>query len=223
MSVRARARSRLSEALVCPYCRDGISRSAVVACARSGCGALYHRECWEECARRYGGCAVFGCESHAARPVGLLGYLVRLARMAIAAILFPPRVVGQLGREGYRVNVRDALAIHLQCFRRDLERYWYVVFVVVFLPALVLGGLVAIANLDPHTNGIPWGLLIGLVPASLWVLPFVFALVLMALLYGTLALSDGFARELAALRRAGDGTTIDAMRRAAKPITREQG
>jgi hypothetical protein len=40
--VHPKPRTRLEEALVCPYCRDVVTRRGVVACARRGCGALYH-------------------------------------------------------------------------------------------------------------------------------------------------------------------------------------
>jgi hypothetical protein len=91
------ARARVSEALVCPHCRDGVSRSGTVACARRGCGALYHRECWEECARQYGGCAIYGCESRESKEVSLPGWVARVARLFLVAKLLAPRVPGALG------------------------------------------------------------------------------------------------------------------------------
>jgi hypothetical protein len=65
-------------------------------CARTGCGTLYHRECWEECSAHYGGCAVYGCESHSVREVSVAGWLYRLTRLLLAAWLFPPRVARAL-------------------------------------------------------------------------------------------------------------------------------
>jgi hypothetical protein len=85
-------RSRLRQALVCPYCRDEVARDGTVICARKGCGALYHDECWRECAQAYGGCAIYGCSSRKCREVSAAGYSLRLARLALAAVLFPPRV-----------------------------------------------------------------------------------------------------------------------------------
>jgi hypothetical protein len=93
----SRPRSRLGQALVCPYCRDGVGRRGAVACARRGCGALYHRECWGECAKSYGGCAIYGCGSAQAHEVGLVGYLLRAARLVGQAFLSPPRMARRLG------------------------------------------------------------------------------------------------------------------------------
>ncbi|MBI3726289.1 hypothetical protein HY251_20380 [bacterium] len=90
------ARSRVQEALVCPYCRDSVSREGTVVCARPRCGALYHRECWQECSEQYGGCAVYGCSSKKSREVTAAGYLLRVARLFLAALLFPPRVARAL-------------------------------------------------------------------------------------------------------------------------------
>lgn len=91
-----RSRGRVRQALVCPYCRDEVPRSGALACARRGCGALYHRECWDECAASYGGCAVYGCGSKATREVSTAGYLVRLLKLALAALLFPPRLARRM-------------------------------------------------------------------------------------------------------------------------------
>jgi hypothetical protein len=101
--VRApRLRARVHEALVCPYCRDTVKKRGTVACARRGCGALYHRECWEECSAQYGGCAVFGCESKRAKEVSAAGYVLKLARLLLAAVLFPSRLVRKIGEEERR-------------------------------------------------------------------------------------------------------------------------
>src|SRR5450432_105941 len=80
-----RPRSRLRQALVCPYCRDSVTRRGTVACARQGCGALYHRDCWSECTRSYGGCAVYGCASKHSKEISAAGYVARLVRLGLAA------------------------------------------------------------------------------------------------------------------------------------------
>ncbi len=54
-------RRRLRETLVCSYCRDTVDRGVAIECGRSRCGARYHDECWQECFRVFGGCAVLGC------------------------------------------------------------------------------------------------------------------------------------------------------------------
>jgi len=92
----ARPRSRLKQALLCPYCRDAVTRTGTVACARRGCGALYHRACWDEVVKDYGGCAIYGCESKKAREVSAVGWAVRVVRLLVATILLPPRVVRAL-------------------------------------------------------------------------------------------------------------------------------
>jgi len=86
-------RSRLRRALLCPFCRDEVTRKSAVLCARRSCGALYHRECWDECATQYGGCAIYGCSSKTSREVTRTGYVLRLVRLLVAAAFFPRRVV----------------------------------------------------------------------------------------------------------------------------------
>jgi hypothetical protein len=96
--VEPTARGRAREALRCPYCRDDATR-VVLACARPGCGAHYHAECWDECRTTFGGCAVLGCGSREVRGVGRLRFLGRFVRLLLAAWLFPPRLLRAL-REG---------------------------------------------------------------------------------------------------------------------------
>jgi hypothetical protein len=93
-----RLRARVRQALVCPYCRDHVTREDAVACGRRGCGTLYHHECFEECLRSYGGCAVYGCRSQVTREVSRAGYVARVLRLFIAALFFPRRVVRALRR-----------------------------------------------------------------------------------------------------------------------------
>jgi hypothetical protein len=49
--------------------------------------------------KEYGGCAVYGCESREAREVSAIGWLTRVARLFLTAIVLPPRVVRRL-RQG---------------------------------------------------------------------------------------------------------------------------
>jgi hypothetical protein len=91
-------RSRVSEALVCPFCRDRVTRRGTVACARPGCGALYHRSCWEEVVSGYGGCAIYGCECRSSREVSAAGWAIRLAKLLFASVALPPRVLRALRR-----------------------------------------------------------------------------------------------------------------------------
>jgi hypothetical protein len=55
-----------------------------VACARSGCGALYHPACWDECSQGYGACAIYGCGGKEANEVSVKASFFKLARLAIA-------------------------------------------------------------------------------------------------------------------------------------------
>ncbi|MGE0709364.1 MAG: hypothetical protein AB7N76_09490 [Planctomycetota bacterium] len=103
-------RSRVRQALSCPYCRDEVTRSVQsVECERDGCGALYHEECWDELRAAHGTCAVFGCGCARARPVSSAVYLWRVARLVIAALLVPRRVaeaVAEQEGEGLLTQVR---------------------------------------------------------------------------------------------------------------------
>jgi len=101
---------RVRAALRCPYCHDGVERQGGVACARRGCGALYHDACWRECVSHYGGCAVFGCGCRDVKGLTRVGLWVRVARLVLAAVLFPPRVIEALRDEGAGAEeVRRAL------------------------------------------------------------------------------------------------------------------
>jgi hypothetical protein len=85
----------VSEALTCPFCRESLAGSTY-ACARAGCGALYHEACWLELGREHGGCAIMGCGSSAARPLGSLGRAWRRARVTGAAVFFSRGLVQAL-------------------------------------------------------------------------------------------------------------------------------
>jgi len=130
LTVHTRARDRVREALVCPYCRDQVARDDVVACAAKACGALYHRECWEHCRTEFGSCAALGCGSTTHRELGSVGYLYRLLRLFVAAILFPPRAL-----KAWRELPRDSSA-YREAHRRAKERLDR------FLDHPVIGGFV---------------------------------------------------------------------------------
>jgi hypothetical protein len=75
--------------VTCTYCRDALEGAAPV-CARAGCGALYHVECWEECHARYGGCAVYGCGSTEAAGELSLAELLRESASAARRLTIDP-------------------------------------------------------------------------------------------------------------------------------------
>ena len=107
LQVRAQARppattlaGRVREALRCPFCHDRVGRQGSVACARRGCGALYHRACWAECVEHYGGCAAMGCGCTTAAGVTRVGFSWRVLRMALAALIFRPRALEALKAAG---------------------------------------------------------------------------------------------------------------------------
>ncbi len=106
------ARSRLHGALICPYCRDAVFRRGTLVCARRGCGALYHRACWAECSTDYGGCAIYGCEGKKALEVSVTGFIFKLVRLAVAALVFPPRLVRAIRHEERHGRSLLARALH---------------------------------------------------------------------------------------------------------------
>lgn len=170
--VRPRERSRIERALVCPFCRDSVSSRSAVSCARRGCGALYHRDCWEECRSRYGGCAVFGCESRAARELCVLGFLARWIRLAVAAALFPGRVLAvTTSSERFRVSVRDAIAAHVRCFFADFRRGWRWPALLIAAPAVFASlSLTLFGDEDVTANHAKLAM-IWTFPAAVWIVP----------------------------------------------------
>src|SRR5277367_3729654 len=73
------ATSRSRQKLVCPYCKDLLGATGVMACPNEACGARYHLGCWKECFSSAGRCAIYGCNggprspTPRAAPVGALG------------------------------------------------------------------------------------------------------------------------------------------------------
>ncbi len=129
-------RDRLRAALRCPYCRDAVTRRGTVACGRRGCGALYHRDCWDELTQGYGGCAVYGCGERRSREVSAAGWALRLLRLAVAALLLPPRVVRAVVRhrdESFRTIFGHALARAREVGRRWRDS-WPLVLVLAAVP-----------------------------------------------------------------------------------------
>jgi hypothetical protein len=106
-------RSRLDQALLCPYCRDTVTRRGTVACARRGCGALYHRDCWQEVVSSYGGCAIYGCESKKAKEVSAAGWVIKMVRLILAGVLLPRRLARAIRKTegvGFGTILKDAFS-----------------------------------------------------------------------------------------------------------------
>ncbi len=198
---------RVRAALRCPYCHDQVGQAGAVGCARPACGALYHRECWDEVAR-WDGCAALGCGSRDAREVSAIGYLVRVARLLVAALLFPRRVVRRLREQ----DEAGAASI----YRRALAMAWVALpstdptrngplklalIVASVVPAvLIVVGVIAWADL-PDDSFLLRVLTLSIFPT--WVcFPFLVALAAALVLHGGLAVGRAFRRELAAFARA---------------------
>lgn len=198
---------RVRTALRCPYCHDQVTRRGALSCARPACGALYHRECWDEVAA-WDGCAALGCGGREAREVSGLGYLVRVARLLAAALLFPRRVVRAL-------RVTEGAGPRA-VFGQALDRAWVVVpsrdsskngLLKLALHAVVvgpvLGVLVALVVWSGLTAPGPILVIFPLL-AVLGTLGAAFGLALLATLalFSARALARAFRRELAAFGRA---------------------
>lgn len=220
-------RGRIREALVCPYCRDEVTRRATVVCARRGCGALYHRECWDECAAQYGGCAIYGCEARSCREVSVAGYLLRILRLILAAILFPPRIVQAIQKHEdaplrtiYESARRYAGRIDPRTARGGDAFVCFVLYLIGLGPVLAASffGILALA---PFLEGIPlWGILaLGLVALVVTVscaifLPVPVSLVLAMGFHGLRLAARALRAEVSALARAdaGGGTVLGRLR-----------
>jgi hypothetical protein len=208
-------RSRLRQALVCPYCRDEVGSEGALICARKGCGALYHRECWDECAMQYGGCAVYGCSSKKANEVTASGYILRIARLAVAAALFTPKIAQAIRRtesEGFlSIYRRAAKATKLVGVSNDPEEnkpYKMAIHVGLSFgmvaTAIVLSGVSReFSNwLDATGNRILIFLALVAIPIGL---PWALALPPTLVFFTFRALAVAFKSELAALLRADEG------------------
>lgn len=199
---------RVRAALRCPFCRDDVGRRGAVACVRAGCGAIYHRECWEECARDYGGCAVFGCGATAARELTALGWFLRAARLVLAALLFTPRVLAAV-REQDRQEVFWRAFSRARLFHRAQNRdggrqaAWVLFlgvpfsYLIVCAVAWLLRGRVELTARD-----MPWfvAVLFG-VPFLMLVLPFLVAFAALLGWYSLRLAARVLREELAALER----------------------
>lgn len=98
--------ARLRAALACPYCKDALPDAAATACDQKGCGAFYHEECWAECQVSYGGCAIYGCGGRTSHPVGRLALRRHVLRLVLAALLFTPKLVKRI-QESDQLSFRD--------------------------------------------------------------------------------------------------------------------
>jgi hypothetical protein len=208
------ARSRVRQALVCPYCRDEVKRRGTVACARRKCGALYHRECWEECATQYGGCAVYGCESRKSREISAAGYVWKLLRLFLAALLFPPRIARAMKRhhdEGavsiFRLSLARARQVREWC---KANNAWSAVAFFSCIPVAVVE-LLLFLKLERTfgNNPVPFFAFMIIYVASpflagVW-LPPVAAFLGMLGFYAAKLLALGLRSELAGLIRADEG------------------
>ncbi len=209
--LRALQGSRVREALVCPYCRDEVGREGTVACARRSCGAFYHDECWRECSEAYGGCAIYGCPSKRSREVTAAGWLLRMARLGLAALLFPPRAVRAL-RSGAAGD--DAAGRALQVSRRvfallnstPLQMALVLVGAPVSLEYLQARGVVHLSWFDV----VPALALVITLPAVALAIPYLVVPPVAIALYALGAARRALAGEVSALERAdaGGGTVL---------------
>lgn len=217
-AARAEA-DRLRTALACPYCRDGIQTPEAMACARPGCGALYHAECWREVRPTYGGCAIYGCGSTAAHPVGRFAIQRRIWRLVVAAAFFPPTAVRRLRQTDPR-TFRDLWA-EARTYQRGVSEDARRSLAVGALDALLVvppctAAVIAIVE-DPGRVGLAASSieLVGLVVLLVFLLGAASSVALMrlplvAMFGGGVArlVARMFREELAALGRADEGTFL---------------
>jgi len=144
----------------------------VVGCARPGCGAVYHAECWEECKTSYGACAVFGCGCRESTRLSQAQLRLRGLRLLLAAFLFPQRLVdavrnvdasdgeGELTRLRLAIRAR-ARASHANLWSgsRDQRQSWHTTaFSVLQLGLVIVGALVGYVvgfQISNHPGGKP--------------------------------------------------------------------
>ena len=205
-------RSRLRRALLCPFCRDEVTRKGAVICARRGCGALYHRECWDECATQYGGCAIYGCESKKSREVSAVGWLLRLVRLVVATVLFPPRALSALrereGKSLFRVLLEAFNLRKILTQDRGLVQLIFMTFAGIFASGFAVAGTFRLVERWP-------GFEIPIILAVVILSPLAIV-TLFGLIYEAGALVASALRgELAALERAdaGGGSVLGRLRR----------
>ncbi|HZU96641.1 MAG TPA: hypothetical protein VFF73_08125 [Planctomycetota bacterium] len=212
---------RVHQALVCPYCRDEVGRDDALVCARTKCGALYHRECWDECATLYGGCAVYGCSSKRSREVTAAGFVLRLLRLGLAAVLFPPRAVRALRRYEeetpatiYRSALGAARRVYSFTNRDGGIQSVLVLLLGVPLSYLVLFGIFKEAINEGTLGGVSSAVLIPAIlfgiPFLMLVLPYLLAIPPAFAFFLVQAANRALAAELSALGRAdqGGGTVL---------------
>ncbi len=213
--------SRLRQALVCPYCRDSVGREGTVICARNKCGALYHRECWDECARQYGGCAVYGCSAKKCREVTATGFALRLARLLLAAALFPPRAVRAIRSNEtesaisiYRRAVTASRSVYRWTNANGQRQSKIVLILGVPLSYLLLAALGYFGEYPGEPNLLfMFSILLG-VPFLMLALPYLLAIPVVFTFYFALAMKRALEAEFSALERAdqGGGTVLGRLR-----------
>ncbi len=199
---------RLRAALTCPYCHDQLDDEALV-CDRDGCGAYYHEECWNECRRDYGGCAIYGCGTATAHAVGRFALQRRVWRLLVAAALFPPKLVKRL-RESERQSFREVWE-RSRAYQSEISNDAGRTLVVGFFNATlsIAAALTFLSVFDVRTNQ---GLLsIGLLFVLLVPCVILFMRVPLAghlTWAGSRLIARIFRDELAALSRADEGTFL---------------
>jgi hypothetical protein len=214
--------SRLRQALVCPYCRDSVGSEGTVICARTKCGALYHRECWEECARQYGGCAVYGCTAKKCREVTAAGFALRIAKLLLAAALFPPRAVRALRSNEtesalsvYRRAVAASKRVYLWTNANGRRQQAVVLLAGVPLSYLVLAafGFFHVPYRDDLNFPVFFGIIFS-VPFLMLAIPYLVAVPVVFTFFFALAMKRALEAEFAALERAdqGGGTVLGRLR-----------
>ncbi|MBI3726288.1 hypothetical protein HY251_20375 [bacterium] len=208
------ARGRVHEALVCPYCRDSVGSEGTVVCARPRCGALYHRECWQECSEQYGGCAVYGCSSRKCNEVSATGYVFRLARLFLAAVLFPPRLARAIRNtesksfvSNYQLALAKAREVHASWNLNSTAQMGLVFLLGVPISYVIPGLAIWLWRAEQHVPAplfLCWALV---VPFVALLFPFLVALPLTLGFYTAKTIARAFEAELGALGRADEGGT----------------
>jgi len=72
----------------CPLCHVGLEKADRV-CARQGCTAGYHEDCWRVLRAEYGSCAVLGCGSQEAVATCSAGLLLAGRVRSVLAVEWP--------------------------------------------------------------------------------------------------------------------------------------